>query len=245
VQSTDKIGIQEIHERLTAYYLLLALSTSTPNFQPPSLNYLQSLSSIKKMSPYAALCVRSNRWMLQKSVQWALPDRSAHWTLLWSFQWVSQSVRTHWTLSIVQWALLSGRNHWTLPKSVQWAPIGRSGSFWFPLSNRRFKASMLCPEGAFEASAGCFYQKASSRLAGFLENCPMVYWARSQRSCPHNADRTRPAIWCRVGSVVDVGCTHTAAQIWSNVRCGSWRLAGIPIGMRDPELGGFFFNPRG
>jgi hypothetical protein len=48
VQSTDKIGIQEIHERVTAYYLLLALGTSTPNFQPPSLNYLQSLSSIKK-----------------------------------------------------------------------------------------------------------------------------------------------------------------------------------------------------
>jgi hypothetical protein len=210
VQSTDKIWIQEIHERVTVYYLLLALSTLTPNSQPPSLNYLQSLSSIKKMSPYAALCVRSNHWMLQKSIQWVLPDRSAHWTLLWSFQWVPQSVSTHWTLSSrVQWALLSGSNLWMLPKSIQWVPIERSGSFWFPLSNRRFEASMLFPEGAFEVSAARFYQKASSRLAGFLETCPMVYWARSQRSSPHNGDRTRPAIWCCVGSVVDVGCMYT------------------------------------
>jgi hypothetical protein len=48
-----------------------------------------------------------------------------------------------------------------------------------------------------------------------------------------------------VWGVVDVCCTHTAAQIWSNVWCGSWQLAGIPSGMRDPELDGIFFYPSG
>ncbi|PLW41926.1 hypothetical protein PCASD_12828 [Puccinia coronata f. sp. avenae] len=81
------------------------------------------------------------------------------------------------------WQCLSGSNCWTLPNSIQWAPVGCTGSFWFSLSNGRFEASRLHQGGALEASAGHFYQKASSGLAGFfLETFPMVYWARSQRS---------------------------------------------------------------
>ncbi|PLW50867.1 hypothetical protein PCASD_01097 [Puccinia coronata f. sp. avenae] len=64
------------------------------------------------------------------------------------------------------WQCLSGSNCWTLPNSIQWAPVGRTGSFWFSLSNGRFEASRLRQGGALEASAGHFYQKASSGLAG-------------------------------------------------------------------------------
>ncbi|PLW41068.1 hypothetical protein PCASD_07971 [Puccinia coronata f. sp. avenae] len=133
----------------------------------------------------------------------------------------------HWTLCTASNAGLDGRirfyigcshpiqtrapGHRVNQEPIQtWWPNARATEFESVNDSlggpaaERFEASMLCPEGAFEVSAGRFYQKASSGLTGFLETCPMVYWARSQRSSPHIADRTRPAIWRHVGSVVDV-----------------------------------------